>query len=69
MVKFFLTSLIFFLCINSVLADSFFSNDGDITYNRYYDTLGYGIGELLESRVCPNCVEYDIIFYKTQKIR
>ena len=60
MVKFFLTSLIFFLCINSVLADSFFSNDGDITYNRYYDTLGYGIGELLESRVCPNCVEYDI---------
>ena len=60
MIKFFLTFSFFLLCINPVLADSFFSNDGDITYNRYYDTLGYGIGELLESKVCPNCVEYDI---------
>lgn len=60
MLKVFVSFSIIFLCINYVSADSFFSNDGDITYNRYYDTLGYGIGELLESSKCPNCVEYDI---------
>ena len=61
MIKILLSFSIVVLCINSVFADSFFSNYGDITYNRYYDTLGYGIGELLNSSDCPNCVEYDIL--------
>jgi len=50
--------LLLFLCIDCIYADYYFS-DGDITYNMYFDTLGYGIGELLESSKCPNCVEYD----------
>ncbi len=58
--KILLCFVLLFLCINTVFADSYFSNDGDITYNRYFDTLGYGIGDLLESEKCSNCVEYDI---------
>ena len=58
--KILLSFVLLLLCISSISADFYFSNDGDITYNMYFDTLGYGIGELLESEKCPNCVEYDI---------
>ena len=57
--KILLSFVLLLLSIDTALADFYFSNDGDITYNRYFDTLGYGIGELLESEKCPNCVEYD----------
>ncbi len=54
-VSLFLVSIFF----TPVFADSYFPY-GEITENRYYDTLGYGIGKLLDSERCPNGVEYNI---------
>lgn len=56
--KIFLTFCILIFSFSFVYADRYFEN-GDIVQNRYYDALGYGIGTLLESERCPNCVEYD----------
>lgn len=51
--------VLLFLCFKNIYAEEFFK-EGDISQNQYFDTLGYGIDNLLESRECPNCVEYDI---------
>lgn len=56
--KVFITLCLLILFKAVVYADEYFP-DGDITYNRYVDTLGYGISELLESKKCPNCVQYE----------
>ena len=40
-----------------VFADGF-TTSGDISENRYYDTLGFGVGNLPKKGKCPNCVEY-----------
>lgn len=40
-----------------VIADGFTSS-GDLTENRYQDTLGFGIGGLPQKGICPNCVQY-----------
>lgn len=52
---------ILLLCFSSsfLYANRYFE-ERHISENRYFDTLGYGVGELLESKECPNCVEYDI---------
>ena len=59
MKKVLLFLVIYLSFLSSIYADDFFSS-GDISKNRYYDTLGYTIGDLLESKRCPNCVEYDL---------
>lgn len=49
-----------FLCIvfpKFVYADDF-SSSGDLSENRYFDTLGFGIGSLPQKGECPNCIEY-----------
>ncbi len=51
--------VLLFLCFKNIYADEFF-DEGDISQNQYFDTLGYGIDTLLESKKCPNCVEYDV---------
>lgn len=50
--------VVFCFFVPPVFADSFFQ-EGDIMENRYFDTLGYTIGELIESGQCPNCVKYN----------
>jgi hypothetical protein len=57
--KFFLFLFIFCTFVSPIFADKYF-RDGDIMENKYFDTLGYTIGELIESEQCPNCIEYDI---------
>lgn len=54
-------SLLVFLFLNSspVLAASFLEN-GDISVNRYFDTLAFGINSLPSTGDCPNCIEYDL---------
>lgn len=56
--KFLCLLLIFFASCCVASADKFFK-DQDIFENRYYDTLGYAVGEVAENGKCPNCVEYD----------
>lgn len=51
---------ILFFSIGDIYGDEFFESGGDISKNMYFDTLTYSIGNLEESRKCPNCVEYDI---------
>ena len=61
---------LFFLSFNTVYADRYFQ-DGNIMDNKYYDTLGFGIGTIEESKKCPNCIEYnadDIVGVKTSDI-
>jgi len=62
--------LLFFLSFDFVYADRYFQ-DGNIMDNKYYDTLGFGINSIEESKKCSNCVEYnaqDIVGVKTQDI-
>lgn len=61
---------LFFLSFNTVYADKYFP-DGNIMDNKYYDTLGFGIDMIEESKKCPNCIEYnadDIVGVKTSDI-
>ena len=61
---------LFFLSFNTVYADRYFQG-GNIMDNKYYDTLGFGIGTIEESKKCPNCIEYnadDIVGVKTSDI-
>ncbi len=51
--------VLLFFCFKNIYAGEFVK-EGDISQNQYFDTLGYGIDNLLESRECPNCVEYDV---------
>ena len=51
--------LLFFLSCNAVYADRYFQ-DGNIVDNKYYDTLGFGIHSIEESKKCPNCIEYNV---------
>jgi hypothetical protein len=48
--------LLFFLPLK-VDAEYFFPY-GNIEDNRFYDTLGFAIGNIPESNNCPNCIEY-----------
>jgi hypothetical protein len=57
--KILLSVILLFSSFAYIYAEEFFPY-GDIAKNKYYDTLGYSIGELLESKNCPNCIEYDI---------
>ena len=50
---------LFFLSFKTVHADRYFQ-DGNIMDNKYYDTLGFGIDTLEESKECPNCIEYNV---------
>ncbi len=56
--KILLFTILFVFSSTPLFADRYFK-DGDIAENRYYDTLGYGIGELPKKGNCPNCVEYE----------
>ena len=56
MIKILLLSL--FFTFGNIYAQEFFTNEGDVSKNGYFDALGFGIGELLESKRCPTCVEY-----------
>ena len=61
---------LFFLSFKTVHADRYFQ-DGNIMDNKYYDTLGFGVDTLEESKECPNCIEYneeDIVGVKTSDI-
>lgn len=51
--------VLLFCSLSGVFADDFFPY-GETNENMYYDTLGYGIGELLESGKCPSCVGYNV---------
>ena len=58
---FFSLFLLFFpLC---VFADGF-TTSGDLSENRYFDTLGFGVGNLPRKDKCPNCVEYSEYDFK-----
>lgn len=50
---------LFFLSFKTVHADRYFQ-DGNIMDNKYYDTLGFGVDTLEESKECPNCIEYNV---------
>jgi len=68
--KILLFLFLFFLSFNTVYADRYFE-DGNIMDNKYYDTLGFGIDTIEESKKCPNCIEYnveDIVGVKTSDI-
>jgi len=68
--KILLFLFLFFLSFNTVYADRYFQG-GNIMDNKYYDTLGFGIGTIEESKKCPNCIEYnadDIVGVKTSDI-
>jgi len=68
--KILLFLFLFFLSFNTVYADRYFQ-DGNIMDNKYYDTLGFGIDTIEESKKCPNCIEYnvgDIVGVKTSDI-
>jgi len=61
---------LFFLSFKTVHADRYFQ-DGNIMDNKYYDTLGFGVDTLEESKECPNCIEYneeDIVGVKSSDI-
>lgn len=58
MKRFIVSLFVFCSFVSPVLADRFF-RDGDIMENRYFDTLGYTIGDLIQSNQCPNCIKYD----------
>ena len=57
MKKLFVFLFVFCSFVSPILADRFF-REGDIMENRYFDTLGYTVGELIESGECANCVKY-----------
>jgi hypothetical protein len=57
--KILLSLFLFSLSYNTVYADRYF-RDGNIRDNKYYDTLGFGIDTVEESKKCPNCIEYDV---------
>jgi hypothetical protein len=59
MIKIFLSLFFLLFSFSCLYAERYFV-ERHISENKYYDTLGYGIGELLESRKCPNCVEYNV---------
>lgn len=68
--KILLFLFLFFLSFNAVYADRYFQ-DENIMDNKYYDTLGFGIDTIEESKKCPNCIEYnagDIVGVKTSDI-
>ena len=68
--KILLFLFLFFLSFNTVYADRYFQG-GNIMDNKYYDTLGFGIDTIEESKKCPNCIEYnvgDIVGVKTSDI-
>ncbi len=68
--KILLFLFLFFLSFNTVYADRYFQ-DGNIMDNKYYDTLGFGIDMIEESKKCPNCIEYNaegIVGVKTSDI-
>ncbi len=68
--KILLFLFLFFLSYNAVYADRYFQ-DGNIVDNKYYDTLGFGIDTIEESKKCPNCIEYNaegIVGVKTSDI-
>ena len=68
--KILLFLFLFFLSFNAVYADRYFQG-GNIMDNKYYDTLGFGIDTIEESKKCPNCIEYnagDIVGVKTSDI-
>jgi len=70
MKKMLLFLFLFFLSFNTVYADRYFQ-DENIMDNKYYDTLGFGIDTIEESKKCPNCIEYnagDIVGVKTSDI-
>ena len=70
MKKMLLFLFLFFLSFKTVHADRYFQ-DGNIMDNKYYDTLGFGVDTLEESKECPNCIEYneeDIVGVKTSDI-
>jgi len=59
---------LFILFPKFVFADDFTSS-GDLSENRYFDTLGFGIGSLPQKGECPNCIEYDpVVGENTQYI-
>lgn len=66
MKRFILSIFLFTFFVSPIFADRFF-REGDIMENRYFDTLGYTIGDLLQSEQCPNCVKYDIADIKGSK--
>ena len=59
MKKMLLFLFLFFLSFNTVYADRYFQ-DENIMDNKYYDTLGFGVDTLEESKECPNCIEYNV---------
>lgn len=70
MKKMLLFLFLFFLSFNTVYADRYFQ-DENIMDNKYYDTLGFGVDTLEESKECPNCIEYnaqDVVGLKTSDI-
>lgn len=56
--KLLLTFLLIFLSNSFVSADEFFPS-GDSDLNKYYDALGYSIGNIPENKECPGCIEYN----------
>jgi len=51
--------IIILLLIPSLVYADDFLPEGDMYFNKYYDTLAYTIGSIPDSSNCPLCIQYD----------